>query len=180
MAETQIIAVEQVGNLIRIVRGQKVILDEDLAKLYEVETRILNRAVRRHPDRFPTDFMFQLTADEYRALISQIGISKPKASKRGGRRKMPLAFTEQGVAMLSSVLNSPRAIQINMAIMRTFVRLRQILATNKAMAKKLADIENKLKEHDENFEVVFEAIAQLLSPAKKGSDRMIGFGRNTK
>ena len=92
---------------------------------------------------------------------------------------MPLVFTEQGVAMLSSVLNSPKAIQINMTIMRTFVRLRQILTTNKAIAKKLSDIENKHKEHDENFEVVFEAIAQLLGPMKKRSDRKIGFGRNT-
>lgn len=123
--------------------------------------------------------MFQLSIDEYKSLISQNVTSKPDASEtRGGRRKPPLAFTEQGVAMLSSVLNSQRAIQVNIAIMRTFVRLREILSTNKALAKKLADIDIKMKNHDKQFKVVFEAIGLLMSPTKKSSKRPIGFGRD--
>jgi len=174
MNKTEIIPVEHVSSLIRIVRGQKVILDEDLAQLYEVETRILNRAVRRHLDRFPDDFMFKLTLDEYRALISQIGTSKSDVSgTRGGRRKPPLAFTEQGVAMLSTVLNSSRAIQVNIAIMRTFVRLREILAGNKKLAQKLLEME---KRYDSQFKVVFDAIRQLMAP-DDSKKRKIGFGK---
>ena len=175
MSKIEIIPVEHVSSLIRIVRGQKVILDEDLAQLYEVETRILNRAVRRHLDRFPDDFMFELTLDEYRALISQIGTSKSDTSgARGGRRKPPLAFSEQGVAMLSTVLNSSRAIQVNIAIMRTFVRLREILASNKKLAQKLSEME---KRYDSQFNVVFEAIGQLMASEKsKGRKSKIGFG----
>ena len=174
MAETQIVPIEHIGSLIHVIRGQKVLLDSDLAKLYEVETKAMNRAVRRHIDRFPEDFMFQLTKDEF--LRCQFGTSKG----RGGRRYYPYAFTEQGVAMLSSVLTSPRAVLVNITIMRTFVRLRHILTTNKTLAKKLADIEAKQKKHDRNFEVVFEAIGQLHSPAKKEKNRKIGFGRNKK
>ncbi|MCP4195783.1 MAG: ORF6N domain-containing protein, partial [Proteobacteria bacterium] len=113
----QIVPIEKVARLIKVIRGHKVILDSDLAQLYEVETKAMNRAVRRNIDRFPEDFMFQLTKDEF--LRCQFGTSKG----HGGRRYYPLVFTEQGVAMLSSILNSPRAIQVNIAIMRTFVQL---------------------------------------------------------
>ncbi len=178
ISRTEIIPIEQVSSLIRIVRGQKVMLDEDLAQLYEVETRTLNRAVRRHLDRFPNDFMIELTLEEYRALISQIGTSKSDTiGARGGRRKPPLAFTEQGVAMLSTVLNSSRAIQVNISIMRTFVRLREILSGNKKLAQKLLEMERR---YDNNFNVIFEAIGQLLSPTKKSQNRPIGFGREKK
>jgi hypothetical protein len=145
-----------------------------LAKLYGVTTFNLNKAVKRNAKRFPEDFMFQLTKKETECLTFQSGISKP--SGRGGRRYLPYVFTEQGVAMLSSVLHSDRAIEVNIAIMRAFVRFRQILSTNKALAAKLEKLERKLGEHDENFRVVFDAIRQLMappaSPAKKGR---IGF-----
>jgi hypothetical protein len=121
--------------------------------------------------RFPEDFMFQLTKDEF--LRCQFGTS----NARGGRRYYPLAFTEQGVAMLSGILNSPRATQVNIAIMRTFVRLRKILATNEALAKRPSDMEEKLLDHDKQFEIVLEAIGQLISPATKSQKRPIGFGR---
>ena len=172
MSKNEIVPIEHVGSLIRIVRGQKVLLDSDLAQLYEVETKVMNRAVRRNIGRFPEDFMFQLTKDEF--LRCQSGTSKG----HGGRRYYPLAFTEQGVAMLSSVLNSSRAIQVNITIMRTFVRLREILSTNKALAKKLADVDTKMKNHDKQFEIVFEAIGQLVSPRHKSKNRSIGFGRD--
>jgi hypothetical protein len=169
--DIQIVPAEAIGRLIKIIRGRKVLLDSDLAKLYDVETKALNRSVKRNLDRFPEDFMFQLTEEEN--LRCQIGTS----SSHGGRRYLPLAFTEQGVAMLSGILNSPGAIQVNIAIMRTFVRLREILSTNKALAEKLAGIESKMKGHDKQFEIVFEAIGQLLSPVTKDS-RPIGFGRD--
>ena len=172
MSKSEIAPIEYVGSLIRIVRGQKVLLDSDLAQLYKVAIKAMNRAVRRNIDRFPEDFMFQLTKDEF--LRFQSGTSKG----HGGRRYYPLAFTEQGVAMLSRVVNSTRAIQVNIAIMRTFVQLREILSTNKALAKKLANIDTKMKNHDKQFEIVFEAIGQLMSPTKKSSKRPIGFGRD--
>ncbi len=171
MTKNQIVPLESVNSVIRIARGQKVIFDQDLAKLYEVETRALNQAVKRNIDRFPEDFMFQLTTDEYKVLISQNVISKG----RGGRRTPPLAFTEQGVAMLSSVLTSPRAAQVNIAIMRTFVKLRKILATNKVLARKINDMEKK---YNEQFQIVFDAIKQLTIPEPKKS-RKIGFTKKT-
>jgi hypothetical protein len=176
MGETinQIVPVENVARLIKVIRGHKVLLDSDLAQLYEVETKAMNRAVRRNIDRFPEDFMFQLTKDEF--LGCQIGTSKG----HGGRRYYPLVFTEQGVAMLSGILNSSRAIQVNIAIMRTFVQLREILSTNKALAKKLADIETRLKGHDRQFEIVFAVIGKLSTPTKKSQNRPIGFGRKKK
>ena len=136
-------------------------LDSDLAELYEVETRSLIQAVKRNSDRFPQDFMFQLTAEEDAALRSQIVISK---KGRGGRRYLPYAFTEQGVAMLSSVLNSERAIQVNIAIMRVFVQLRAMIINNEELAKKLEILEKKT---DVRFKVVFEAIRKLMQPQKK-------------
>ena len=122
------------------VRNEKVIMDRDLATLYQVETGALNRAVQRNLKRFPEDFMFQLTAEEAEALRSQTGISK---SGRGGRRYLPYAFTEQGVAMLSSVLHSPRAIDVNVAIMRTFVQLRQLMDSNRELARRIGALEKK-------------------------------------
>ena len=132
-------------------------LDSDLADLYGVPTMRLNEQVRRNRKRFPPDFMFQLSKHEFRALISQIAISK---KGRGGRRKPPLVFTEQGVAMLSAVLHSERAIDVNVAIMRAFVRLRQVLSSNREFEKKIAELESK---YDGQFETVFEAIRELMS-----------------
>jgi hypothetical protein len=150
-------------------------LDEDLADLYQVETKTLNRAVRRNLDRFPPDFMFQLTAAEFANLRYQSGTSSPGAgadtSKWGGRRYPPFAFSEQGVAMLSTVLNSARAIQVNIEIMRAFVRLRHMLASNATLARKLAALEEKC---DIQFKVVFEAIRELMAP-RPAKKRPIGF-----
>ena len=139
-------------------------LDADLAKLYGVTTFNLNKAVKRNPDRFPEDFMFRLNFQEVRDLIFQFGISK--TSGRGGRRHLPYAFTEQGVAMLSSVLKSKRAVLVNVAIMRVFVRLRQMLSTNKDLADKLAELERKVESHDEHIRSLFDAIRQLMTPLR--------------
>jgi hypothetical protein len=147
-------------------------LDSDLAVLYGVETRVLNQAVKRNLERFPEDFMFQLAAGEFENLKSQFVTSS--LSNYGGRRKLPYVFTEQGVAMLSSVLNSERAIQVNIGIMRTFVNMRKMLSTNEEINKRLTELENKSGEHDENFKKVFAAIRLLISPPDK-SDKEIGF-----
>ena len=155
---TAIIPVETVGNRIFLIRGQKVMLDRDLAQLYEIPTSRLNEQVRRNISRFPKDFMFRLTHSEAKNLISQFAIS---SGDWGGYRKQPLAFTEQGVAMLSSVLHSPRAIQVNIAIMRAFVQLRQWLSTHADLARKLEEMEQK---YDENFRTIFEAIQALMTP----------------
>jgi phage regulator Rha-like protein len=136
------IPAERIERSIVLIKGHKVMLDEDLAELYGVETRILVRNVKRNLERFPAHFMFRLTNEEYQRLRSQIGISKPG---RGGRRYLPYAFTEQGVAMLSSVLHSKRAIQVNIAIMDTFVRLRQMLSSHEELAHKLAALEKKVE-----------------------------------
>jgi phage regulator Rha-like protein len=160
---------EQIERSILLIRGQKVMLDIDLASLYGVETGALVRAVKRNRDRFPTDFMFQLTKEEFDSLRCQIGTSK--TAGRGGRRYPPYAFTEQGVAMLSGVLRSKRAVQVNIAIMRAFVRLREILATHKDLARKLEAMERK---YDEQFRGVFEAIRQLMEPPEPKTGR-IGF-----
>ena len=148
----------QIERRIYLLRGLRVILDADLAKMYGVPTKSLNLAVKRNGDRFPDDFMFQLTAEEADALRFQIETSKPA---RGGRRYLPYAFTEQGVAMLSSVLRSTRAVQVNIAIMRAFVRLRELLSTHADLARKLAAMERK---YDSQFKVVFDAIRQLMTP----------------
>ena len=168
MSDAQsIVPVERIEQRILVLRGQKVMLDSDLAELYEVETGKLNRAVKRNVDRFPDDFMFQLTDDEFTECLKyQNGISK-----RGGRRTPPYAFTEQGVAMLSSVLRSPRAIQVNVEIMRAFVRLRELLASHKDLALCLDELESR---YDEQFRLVFEAIRELMLPPEKPK-RKIGF-----
>jgi hypothetical protein len=165
----EVIPSERIDSRIYLVRGQKVLIDRDLADLYGVETRILNRAVRRNSERFPEDFMFALTRREIER-ISQIGISS------GSLRfsKNVLVFTEQGVAMLSGLLNSPRAIAVNIGIMRAFVRLRQMIASHADLARKLATLERK---YDAQFKVVFDAIRELMSPTPLPAKppREIGF-----
>lgn len=151
------IPVERIEKAILLIRGEKVILDRTLAELYGVETKQLNRAVRRNIRRFPSDFMFELTKEEFEPLRYQFG-----TLKRGEHSKyLPLAFTEQGVAMLSAVLNSNRAIEVNILIMRAFVRLRGMISSHKELLRKLEDMEKK---YDEQFQVVFEAIRQLMTP----------------
>ena len=159
-----IVPIERIEQAILQIRGQKVMLDAELARLYEVATGVLNRAVKRNLDRFPADFMFQLSKHEFDNLKSQFGTS----SSWGGRRQRPYAFTEQGVAMLSSVLRSPRAVGVNIEIMRAFVRLRQILASHVDLARKLDELEMK---YDEQFKVVFEAIRQLMMPPPERTRR---------
>ena len=159
-----------IEQVILLLRGQKVILDRDLAALYGVPTKSLNRAVKRNLDRFPADFMIQLTAEEAAALRCQIG-----TLKRGQHFKyLPCAFTEQGVAMLSSVLRSPQAVQVNIAIMRAFVRLRETLALHRDLAHKLAELERRIEGHDENIHNLFDAIRQLMTPPPSPR-RQIGF-----
>ena len=163
-----IVPVELIEKKIYLVRGQKVMLGSDLAELYEVETRALVQAVKRNIGRFPPDFMFQLNNQEVTSLRSQIVISK---SGKGGRRYVPYVFTEQGVAMLSSVLNNERAILVNIAIMRAFVKLRDMISSHKDMAKRLDELEEK---YDAQFKVVFDAIRQLMTPPETGKKK-IGF-----
>jgi len=158
---------ERIEQSILLLRGQKVMLDSDLSALYEVETKVLVRAVKRNGDRFPDDFMFQLSREEFEHLRSQ-----SVASSWGGRRYPPYAFTKQGVAMLSSVLRSPRAVEVNIEIIRAFVRLRELLATHKDLARKLEDLE---KSYDENFRIVFDAIRQLMQPPSGKPKKKIGF-----
>ena len=157
----------QIQNLIYEIRGCKVMLDSDLAKLYGVETFNLNKAVKRNLLRFPKDFMFQLTKDEYDSLIFQIGISN---SKRGGRRFMPYVFTEQGVAMLSSVLQSEQAISINIQIMRTFVQMKQFALENKELTKRFQELEqyfiNYCKDNEKDKQQIYEAIDLLMDRTK--------------
>ena len=168
MSNTDLIAIERIEHAIYLIRGEKVMLDRDLASLYGVETKILNRAVKRNLRRFPSDFMFQVTTDEADVLRCQIGTSK-KGS--GGRRYLPYVFTEQGVAMLSSVLNSERAVLVNIEIMRAFVKLRQMLASNAELSRRLDELESK---YDKQFKTVFDAIRQLMTPPVRDS-KEIGF-----
>jgi hypothetical protein len=160
------VPLERIERLIFIIPGQRVMLDTDLAELYGVETKALNRAFARNRERFPQDFTFQLTEDEFDDLRCQFG-----TSRWGGRRYRPYAFTEQGVAMLSGVLHSRRAIQVNVAIMRTFVRLRQMLASNSRLARKLDEMEQK---YDHQFKIVFDAIRELMTQPQP-KKRRIGF-----
>lgn len=157
-----------IEHAIVVVRGQKVMLDADLARLYGVEVRALNQAVKRNQERFPADFMFQLTADELTNLKSQSVIS----SSWGGRRHDPHAFTEQGVAMLSSVLRSTRAARVNVEIMRAFVQLRRMLQSNDELTRKIAALEQR---YDAQFRVVFEAIRKLMAPSPTPTKKRIGF-----
>jgi hypothetical protein len=169
-----IIPVEQIERKIYLIRGHKVMFDSDLADLYEVPVKVLNQAVKRNINRFPEDFMFQLTKEE-ESLRSQIVTLK---NGRGHHRKyLPFAFTEQGVAMLSSVLHSERAVQVNIAIMRAFVKLREMISSHKDLAKRLNAIEKK---YDAQFKVVFDAIRQLMEPPKTNRRRIGFLGENGK
>jgi hypothetical protein len=164
-----------VHELIYLIRGQKDMLDTDLAELYDVETFNLNKAVKRNKKRFPPDFMFQLSTQEWKNLKFQFGRSSLRSqigmTSWGGRRSAPYAFTEQGVAMLSSVLHSERAIEVNITIMRAFVRLRQLVSLNRALAKRLATIERKLMGHDVDIQKVYEIIQEM-----QQSPNMAGIG----
>jgi hypothetical protein len=162
-----LIPAECIDRAILAFRGHRIMLDEDLANLYQVEVKALNQAVKRNLERFPEDFMFQLTKGETEILRSQSGTS----SSWGGRRTFPYAFTEQGVAMLSSVLRSKRAVHVNIEIMRAFDRLRRMLQANTVLARQLKDLEKK---YDCQFKVVFDAIRQLMAPAAR-KPRKIGF-----
>ncbi len=168
MVKEEIVSQDTIKQKIFLIRGQKVMLDRDLAELFGVETRALNQAVQRNIARFPDDFMFALNRNEIK-MISQIVISsKIKYSKR------VYAFTEQGVAMLSSVLRSSRAIRVNIEIVRVFVRLRQMLSTHKELARKLEELELHLQDHDGQIQVIFEAIRQLMAPPDS-APKKIGF-----
>lgn len=175
--------IDGIARAIIVVRGQKVLLDENLAVLYGVETRRLNEQVRRNLQRFPADFMFQLTGPEYADLISHIATSKPG---RGGRRKLPLAFTEHGAIMAAAVLNSPRAVEVSIYVVRAFVHLREALASNKVLAAKLDALEQKTEllslQHDTfagntraQLKQVFDALRQLMAPPEPPKKRPIGF-----
>jgi hypothetical protein len=170
--KTSLIPVERVERAILAIRGQRVLLDRDLAELYGVETRSLIQATKRNLARFPADFMFQLTQEEFENWRSQIVMSNPDL--RMSLRRRPYAFTEQGVAMLSGVLNSPRAVEVNIAIMRTFVRLRQLMLDNRDLARKIEELEKK---YDTQFNSVFDAIRQLMNPPTDPPRRKIGFDR---
>lgn len=166
-----IVPVEVIERKILLIRGQKVMLDSDLADLYGVAAKVLLQAVKRNLKRFPEDFMFQLDYQAVAALRSQIVTSK---TGRGGHRYQPYVFSEQGVAMLSSVLNSERAIQVNIAITRAFVKLKEMLSTNKELAHKLEQLERKIEKHDGEIKLIFDAIRQLMSPPET-KKRKIGF-----
>lgn len=173
----QEISEEVIIEKIYILRGIKIMLDRDLAEMYGVETRVLNQAVNRNSSRFPEDFMFQITDEEYKFLISQIAISKKEG--RGGIRKLPFAFTEQGVAMLSSVLRSERAIQVNIQIIRVYTRMKQILFDNKELWLKLEKIEQALLRKDEEVQIIFNTLKKLLVQEQKPRNE-IGFLANRK
>lgn len=200
--EAAIFIPEKIAPLVHVLRHEKVILDSDLAELYGETTSNRNKAVQRNLDRFPPDFMFQLTEDEMENLRSQISTSKialeslrfqigtaenaesglifqsGTSKGRGGRRTLPYAFTEQGVAMLSSVLRSPRAVEVNIAIMRTFVQLRRLMDSNGLLAEKIEALEAKYAEHDQQFQIIFDAIKQLIASdnaVKATPKREMGF-----
>jgi hypothetical protein len=169
IVDTSLVRIQRIQNLIYLMRGQKVLLDRDLAALYGVETRVLNQAVRRNKARFPSDFLITLTRSEIRNISQFVICSDIKHARN------VFAFTEQGVSMLSSVLNSPRAIQVNIEIMRTFVRLRQLLSSNAELARKLATLERK---YNRRFKIVFDAIRELMAeraPVQLATHREIGF-----
>lgn len=168
--DTVLVPQDIIENKILLIRGKKVMLDRDLARLYTVPTKSLNLAVKRNLNRFPEDFMFQLNKEEGESLRFQI-----ETSKRGGRRYLPYVFTEQGVAMLSSVLRSERAVQVNIAIMRVFVRLKEMIATHKDLAYRLTLLEKQMEKKDEEIQAVFQLIRKLMVPAPEKSKRIIGF-----
>jgi len=164
---SNVISVDVIAAKILLIRGKRVMLDRNLAKLYEVDTSQLTRQVKRNIDRFPVDFMFQLTKEEFENLMCQIGISS-----WGGTRKLPYVFTEQGVAMLSGVLHSKRAVQVNIQIMRAFIQLKRLLLTNVGLRRKIEEMEKK---YDKQFAIVFQTIKQLLEPPPVKAKPPIGF-----
>ena len=168
MTQSGLISTERIEKSIYLLRGEKVMLDRDLAALYDVETKVLKRAVRRNLDRFPEDFMFVLSRTEFQNWRCQFGTSN---SDRMGLRHPPMAFTEHGILMLSSILNSKRAVLVNIEIMRAFVRLRQLLASNIELARRLDELEDK---YDRQFKIVFDAIRTLMAPSP-GKGKQIGF-----
>jgi len=168
------IPAERIERGILLIRGQKVILDADLAELYGVPTKVLIQAVKRNLGRFPPDFIFQLTPEEFGALRSQI-VTSNTPTGRGGRRYPPFAFTEHGVVMLASILKSKRAMEVSVFVVRAFVRMRRILTEQRQLALRLAELESKLGIHDQNFKVVFDAIRQLMEKPKPRPVRKIGF-----
>ncbi len=172
MTKSNLIPIETIESKIYLIRGVKIMLDDDLAKLYNVPTKRLNEQVKRNIKRFPNDFMFKLTNKETSNLRSQIA-----TSSYGGRRYVPYAFTEQGVSMLSSVLNSERAIQVNIQIMRTFTKIKKIIRGRKQLALKLKQLESKVEKHDSEIQNIFNAIYKLMSPPER-SIRKIGFHAN--
>ena len=165
------IPIEQIQQSILLIRGKKVMLDADLAQLYGVSTKRLNEQVKRNRDRFPEDFMFQLNPTEVNNLRSHFATSK---KERGGRRYAPYAFTEHGAIMLAAVLNTHRAIEMSVFVVRAFVRLREILSTHKALANRLAELESKIETHDEAIRSLVSAIRQLMAPPAAGQKK-IGF-----
>jgi hypothetical protein len=167
-----LIPVERIEHAILEIRGHKVILDAELAQMYGVSTARLNEQVRRNLDRFPADFSFVLTQEEFTNLMSQFATSN---SQWGGRRKLPRAFTEHGAVMAASVLNTPVAVAISIEVVRAFVRLRQLLISHEDLARKLEAVEARLVGHDEQFAVVFEAIQELMTPPKPPPKGRIGF-----
>jgi hypothetical protein len=171
--DVKLLLAEKIERRIIELRGLKVMLDKDLAALYSVTTSNLNKTVKRNIARFPSDFMFQLTREEYQTLRFQTGILE---SGRGQYSKyLPYVFTEQGVAMLSSVLRSPRAVLVNVEIMRAFVRLRRFLSTHKALAEQLKELESRVSGHDEQIQAIFQAIRQLMAPPADAERPVIGF-----
>lgn len=169
----EIIQLDSIEKKIFLIRGHKVMLDSDLAMLYGVSTKVFNQAIKRNQNRFPPDFMFKLDPDEHEALRSQIVTLKQPRGKH--RKYLPYVFTEQGIAMLSGILNSERAVSVNIEIMRTFVRIRQMLISNTALARKLKALEKK---YDEQFKMVFEAIYSLMDTNETKKKRKIGFNRD--
>lgn len=169
-----ILSEDYLATTIYKIRGEKVILDRDIARLYDIPTKVLKQAVKRHLDRFPMDFMFELSEDEFNDWRSQFVTSN---ADRMGLRYAPMAFTEQGVAMLSSVINSTRAIEVNIAIMRTFVRMRQWILENQELSNRLQTFEAKLERHESAIETLFETLDQLSSEKEAQPRTLIGFNR---
>jgi len=163
---------DRISDRILVLRGLRVILDADLALLYGVETRRLNEQIGRNPDRFPPEFMFRMTNQEFASLMSQIATSKPG---RGGTRKRPLVFTEHGAIMAAAVLNSPRAIEVSVYVVRAFVQMREALVAHKKIGKRLDELERKLGTHDRAIGQILEAIRQLTQPPELPKRRRIGF-----
>jgi hypothetical protein len=169
--ETNLTIIEGIEEKIYLIRGQKVMLDSDLAVIYGVETKILNRAVKRNLNRFPTDFMFQLTNEETKLLRCQFGTSN---KGRGGRRYLPYVFTEHGAVMLASILNSPMAIEASIKVVRAFVHFRTILMLHQDLAERIEELEQTVDKHDEKFKVVSQLLTQILGDRKRKT-RQIGF-----